>query len=204
MSTFIMIFSGLRQAIATSIGLLAYEFVRKKKIFGFFFCVILACGFHHTAFMLLALYPLYHMNLKRKNLWFVIPVLLIVFVFNAQIFTFATDLLTLFFGEGYDTEVEATGAYTTLVLFAFLAVFAYLIPDEKYMDKETIGLRNILLMAVVLQCFAPVHMLAMRMNYYFIIFIPILIPKILKSAPHRFGDIAWLAKVGMTGFFLIY
>ena len=91
-----------------------------------------------------------------------------------------------------------------LILFALFTIISYILPDDKAIDRETIGLRNFLLFAVLLQCFAPVHYLAMRMNYYFIMFIPILIPKVLKNTKYHFGDVAWLAKIVMNGFFLVY
>ena len=204
MSTFIMLFSGLRQSIAMSIGLIAYEFVRQKKIFKFIFVVLIAWGFHHTAFMLFALYPLYHITFRRKHLWFIVPSIVLVFIFNSQIFLFVTSILTSLFGEKYDGAVDSTGAFTMLILFALFTIISYILPDDKAIDRETIGLRNFLLFAVLLQCFAPVHYLAMRMNYYFIMFIPILIPKVLKNTKYHFGDVAWLAKIVMNGFFLVY
>ena len=204
MSTFVMLFSGLRQAIAISIGLIAYEFVRKKKLLWFLLTVIIAWGFHHTAFMLFLLYPLYHVTLRKRHLWFVVPVIVAVFAFNKQIFSFMTNVLSSLFGEKYDMVVESTGAITMLVLFILLLVLSYILPDDRKIDRETIGLRNYLLLIVLLQCFAPVHSLAMRMNYYFILFVPILIPKILKNTKYHFGDVAWLAKVVMNWFFLVY
>ena len=74
----------------------------------------------------------------------------------------------------------------------------------KEMDKETLALRNMLLFAVLLQCFAPVHVLAMRMNYYFIIFIPMLIPKLLTVVKPNFKDVAGIAKAVLVGFFMVY
>jgi hypothetical protein len=72
------------------------------------------------------------------------------------------------------------------------------------MDKETLGQRNLLLMALMLQCFAPVHVLAMRLNYYFIIFIPVLIPKILKYHKRSLKKLTIASQVVMIGFFVLY
>lgn len=204
MSTFVMLFSGLRQAIAISVGLIAFECVKKKHLFRFLLVALIAFGFHHTGFMVFTFYPLYHAAFKRKHLWFVIPSILLVFIFNKQIFTWATNLLNQLLGDKYLAEIDETGAYTMLLLFILLAVFSYIIPDEKKMDKEMLGLRNFLLAAVLLQCFAPVHTLAMRMNYYFIIFIPILIPKVLNSVKENFKDVAGIAKAVLVVFFLLY
>lgn len=201
MSTFIMMFSGLRQAIAISIGLIAYRCVKKKKLLLFIVFVIIAWGFHHSAFMVFLFYPLYHFSFKKKHLWFVVPVIICVFIFNKQIFMMVTSLID---SDKYSSEISNTGAYTMIILFIMFAFFSYVIPDEKIMDKETLGLRNFLLIAVLLQCFSPIHTIAMRMNYYYIIFIPILIPKIITYAKDELKEIAYFAKVILILFFVSY
>ena len=91
-----------------------------------------------------------------------------------------------------------------LILFAIFAVFAFAIPDETLLDDETIGLRNFLLMAVALQMFAPLHTIAMRMNYYYIIFIPLLLPKIIEARSKTWSQVAIMGRHVMVGFFLVY
>jgi hypothetical protein len=61
-----------------------------------------------------------------------------------------------------------------------------------------------LLAAVVFQCFAPINNLAMRLNYYFIVFIPVLIPKILKNAKKFPNDVVLFIKACFTVFFTAY
>ena len=201
MSTFIMMFSGLRQAIAISIGFIAYRYVKKQKPILFIIFVLIAWGFHHSAFMLFFFYPLYHFSFKKKHLWFVVPIIICVFVFNKQVFMMVTNLID---SDKYSSEISSTGAYTMIILFIVFAFFSYVIPDEKIMDKETLGLRNFLLLAVLLQCFSPIHTIAMRMNYYYIIFIPILIPQIITYAKVELKEIAYLAKVILVLFFVSY
>lgn len=204
MTVFIMLFSGLRQSVALAMGMVAYEYVVRKKPLRFLLFALIAFGFHHSAFIILLYYPLCHFTFKRRHLWFVIPAVLAVFIFNKPIFTFAAQAMNSVFGEKYDGETTETGAYAMLILFAIFTVFAYVLPDEKLMDKETLGQRNLLLMALVLQCFAPVHVLAMRLNYYFIIFIPVLIPKILKYHKRSLKKLTIASQVVMIGFFVLY
>ena len=84
------------------------------------------------------------------------------FLFNEQIFSVLGILLESF--TGYDASITQTGAVTMLLLFAAFAVFAFLTPNDDAIEIETIGLRNFLLLSVVLQMFAPLHTIAMRMN----------------------------------------
>ena len=100
--------------------------------------------------------------------------------------------------------MTSTGAYTMIFLFLLFTIFAFIIPDEKKLDKETIGLRNFLLLALTLQMFAPLHPLAMRMNYYYIIFIPVLIPKIIEARNYQWKKIGIWGRNVMIMFFAIY
>ena len=202
MPNFILLFSGLRQAIAISLGFLAFEFVRNKKMLAFVTIVAIAILFHISAFLLLFMYPLYHAKIRKKHLIFIIPALLIVWVFNRSIFGFLSLILNQF--TDYDTNITETGSVTILILFILLAVFSYVVPEESKMDADTIGMRNFLLLSVAIQMFAPLHNLAMRMNYYYIIFIPLLIPKIIACKSERWSQFAVLGRHVMVAFFLIY
>lgn len=202
MSTFVLIFSGLRQMLAIGIGFIAYEFVRRKKPILFILMVLLAMTFHTSAFMLAFMYPIYHARITKKWLYFVVPGLLIVFIFNEQFFSTLTYIIEKY--TKYEGSITQTGAYTMLLLFAIFAVFAFIIPDEQCIDNETIGLRNFLLFSLVIQMFAPLHMLAMRMNYYYIIFIPLLIPKIIELRSERWEQVAVFGRNIMVVFFFAY
>ncbi len=202
MSTFVMTFSGIRQMLAVCIGFLAYECTRNKKIVPFIVCVIIALTFHTSAFMLVFMYPLYHAKITKKWLFVVVPAIAVIFVFSKPFFS-VIGLLLMQFTE-YDVSVTQTGAYSMLILFVAFAVFAYLIPDEETLDSETIGLRNFLLLSVVLQMFAPLHTIAMRMNYYYIIFIPLLLPKIIEARNTRWAQAAIIGRHVMVVFFLVY
>lgn len=202
MSTFVMMFSGIRQMLSIGIGFIAYEFTRKKKLVHFIIAVISAMSFHISAFMLLFMYPLYHAKITKKWSYVAVPVLFVTFVFNKQIFSVLGSFLEKY--TKYDTSIVQTGAYTMLILFAMFAVFAFIIPDESRIDQETIGLRNFLLFSVAIQMFAPLHTLAMRMNYYYIIFIPLLLPKIIEYKSERWKQIAIASRHIMMAFFLVY
>lgn len=204
MSVFVMMFSGLRQSLAIAFGLIAYKYVREKKPLRFILFSLIALGFHHTGFMIFLYYPLYHLRLQKNQLWFTIPLVGAVFVFNKQIFSFASDIAFSIMGDKYNVEVQETGAYLMIILFALFAIAAFFFPDDEKMDDEMNGLRNFLLMAVLLQCFAPVHTLAMRMNYYFIIFVPIVVPKIFKYSKENIKDVAKIARGVIVAFFVAY
>ncbi len=202
MTNFILLFSGLRQSIAISLGFLAFEFVRSKKIVPFILIVALAMLFHTSAFMLAFMYPLYRVRITRKWLVGIIPAMLILFLFNKPVFTFLGSILERF--TKYDSTITQTGSYTMLVLLAMFAAFSFIIPDEKSLDDDTVGMRNFLLLAVMLQMFAPLHTIAMRMNYYYIAFIPLVIPRIIAHRSVRWNQIAIIARYVFIVYFCLY
>lgn len=202
MSTFVMMFSGIRQMLAIGIGFVAYEYVRKKKWVSFILMVFLAMSFHTSAFILAFMYPLYHARITKKWLYAVIPGLVLMFIFNKQMFLFLGVILERF--THYDTSIVKTGAYTMLILFAIFTVFSFLVPEESCLDKETIGMRNFLLLSLIIQMFAPLHSYAMRMNYYYIIFIPLLLPKIIVCRSKRWTQVAVIGRHVMVVFFALY
>lgn len=202
MSNFVLLFSGLRQAIAISLGFLGFEYVRNKRLLPFLLTTVIAVLFHTSAFMILFMYPLYYAKLSKKSLIIIIPTLLLIWVFNQPIFTLLGVVLSQF--TDYDTSIVETGSVTMLILFIILGVFSYCIPTESELDPDTAGMRNYLVMSIALQLFAPLHTLAMRMNYYYIAFIPLLIPRIIKCRRRRMSQVAIAARHIMFVFFVVY
>lgn len=202
MSTFSMMFSGIRQMLAVGIGLIAYEFVRRRKLIFFIIVVVIAVTIHTSAFMLAFMYPLFYAKITRKWLFVVVPALAVLFVFNKQVFAALGSILESF--TEYEVSQTQTGAFTMLVLLVGFAVVAYLIPNESDLDDETLALRNFLLLTIVIQMFAPLNFWAMRMNFYYLIFVPLLIPRILMRTSVRFGQISVIIRYAMIVFFLVY
>lgn len=200
---FIMLFSGLRQAIAIGLGVPAYYLARRKKLFWFLCIVVLAMQFHQSAFVLLLLYPLLHVKITKKWLWFVVPCMAAILLFHVEIFNFLLQFLGGRYQDRYG-EIESTGAYTMIILFVLFAIYAFIVPSSQKLDGATIGLRNILLLTVCIQFFAPLNSIAMRINYYFLIFLPILIPKIANRCNESDVKIISFSKAVMIVFFLVY
>lgn len=196
---FVMYFSGIRQAIAMSLGIPAWYAARSRKPIRFSLIILLAMQFHTSAFVLVALYFLHTARITTKWLWFVVPCIIAVFVFRNTIF----GLLITLLWKDYQNTPE-TGATTVLLLLILFGVYAYLIPDEHKLDRDTIGLRNILLLTIVIQIFAMLHPLSMRMNYYYLIFIPVLIPKLANRSKKRFAQVAKLSKMVLIVYFAYY
>lgn len=197
---FSMYFSALRQVLAMTFGIPAFYCVKNKKLLWFLVLVGLASLFHRSALIMVMMYPVYHLKINSKRALFLAPVFGFVFAAKGRIFS----LLLRFVGNQYselDGSSELSGGYTVLLLLVIFAVYCFYIPDEEALEEDVCGLRNILLLSVLLQCFAPLHTLAMRMNYYFLQFLPILIPKIAVRSSENNKQLSRLSVWVMCLFF---
>ena len=203
MSTFIMLFSGIRQSLAIAMGMIAYQFVKRKKLIWFLLFAYLALAFHHSGFMVFLMYPMYHAKLRKQHLMFVVPAIALIFIFKVKIFAFLNEILSET-SDKYGSEINDAGAYMSLVLFAIITVFIYVVSTDEEMDEEAFGLRNFLVLTVALQCFASLHPLSMRLNYYYIIFIPMAVGRCLNFKKEKYKEIADLGEIVLCVFFTIY
>ena len=198
-SNFYMFFSGMRQSIAISLGMIAFLFSRKKKLIPFLLIVVLAFLFHRTAMILIFMYPLYHMRIVKKSLVFIIPIMVLIFVFNKPIFDALQGIISDYEGVGN----AETGSFTMLFLLIAFSVFSFIIPNDSELDSDTIGMRNFLLMATVVQMFVPLNIFVMRMGYYYMIFLPLVIPKVIRNTSIRWRQFAIAFHYIFLAFFTI-
>ena len=198
---FQMLFSGLRQAIAMAFVPAAYRCIRERKLLKFFVFVGIASLFHTSAWVMLALYPVYHARISRKSLIWVIPALAALVLFRTQIFLIMYSVMFRVFGME-ETTIAETGATSMLMLFAVILAFSYLFLGKT--DEETSGQRNILILSVAVQSFAMVNRLAMRVNYYYLFFLPLLLPKVIRRIPGKNKWFAQLVEFVCCAYFLFY
>lgn len=201
---FAMYFSGLRQAMAMAFVMPCYYFCKEKKILQFIVIVFVAYLIHKSAVILLVMYPVYNIKIKKKeSLFFIGAIILLVNVFKENIFRFSFLIVDDKY-ERYLEGIHSTGAYAVLLLLIVLLIYSYIIVDEKNIDSNTIGLRNLLILSVLIQIFASIHTIAMRMNYYYLLLIPILIPQIIEKSNSKYRKIVELSILSMCVFFFIY
>ena len=199
-----MIFSGLRQAIAMALVVPAYYATKKKKLIPFILIVLLAMTFHKSAFIIAAIYPVYHMNITRNRAFLIgLPILSVIYIFRNYVFSILLRFMSDDGEENYG-DLTTEGGYTMLILFVLFAVVSYVCASNEKLDRDVIGLRNLLLLSVVLQFFASVNPLAMRMNYYFLLFIPLLIPKIINRTPDKERGIYKAGGMALSMLLLFY
>lgn len=122
-------FSGLRQALALSILLYSYPYLKNKKFWRFVLVVVLASLFHSTALVFLVAYPVYQFKLRIRNL-------LILAVAGTVVTIFASPIAQLYLqltgtDDTYADYLEKSGALSaagiiiTGCIWLFCTIFLY-------------------------------------------------------------------------------
>ena len=199
-SPFTMYFSGIRQAMTMGIGVVAFYFSSKKKLFWFYLTIALSFFIHKTAIALIVLYPLLHLKILKKHLVFVFALSLIILLFGETILKMLLPLL----GNYGKYRIMSTGAYRMILLLFIFVVFCFFIPEEKTASTMFYCLRNVLCLCLVLQCFSRHSFVATRVMYFFGIFVPLAIDKSIACSRKQYKSFSDLASISMIAFFFIY
>lgn len=201
---FEMFFSGLRQSIAIGLAVPAYYFVKAKKKIPFLLTVALACCFHKSAIILLLLYPIYHAHIIKKWLWGVIPIMIFVMLRRDLLMDLVFQLAGDEYSYKYSYLTGSSGQMGLMMLFLLISIYCYVMLDENAAEKEDIGLRNILLLATFIHLFTPLNPTISRINYYFILFIPVAVSRVNNRCNKRLYQFRNIATIVMPVFFVMY
>jgi hypothetical protein len=203
MPCFLMMFSGLRQAIAVSIGVLAYMAMEKKKYVWSVLLILLAGSFHISSYILFLLFPAFFLKIKTKHLFVILPAMVAVYLFRVPLLKMLLRFLPEQYLHSYG-KIEQTGAFGMTVLFMIFFAFSFIVLDESVMEQRYFCIRNILLIATILQFFVPVHGLIQRASYYFLIFVPISLVRVVQAPRKMWQKVSDMAVIVLTCFFFVY
>ncbi|WP_415967649.1 EpsG family protein [Faecalitalea cylindroides] len=201
---FEMFFSGMRQSIAIAVAVPAYYCAKNKNILRFILIICVAMLFHKSSVILFVLYPLMNLKFTKKWLWIIIPSLIIIYFNRDILFQFVLSIAGPEYSYKYSYLTGTSGQVGLLLLFILLLIYSFVILDEKKATPIEIGLRNILLLSVCIQMFAPLNPTISRINYYFILFIPVAITRINNCCKIQWKQIMYIAIVIMPIFFTFY
>lgn len=173
MPSFAMLFSAMRQNTALAICVISILFIEKKQPIKFLLCILFASTMHSTALIFLICYPMYWINLSQKLRFYSLSIIGIIFLFRERLFTMFAWIID------DSAEIVSSDSYGIFLLLCVIYIFAIFFMD--YADVEQNGYANILFIGCVMQTFASVNNLAMRIAEYFMIIIVIFIPKMIYS-----------------------
>ena len=175
---FLMNFSGLRQALAIGITTISIELIKRKKPFWFMVVVLLANTFHGTAWIFLFAYPIYHFRMRKAGSVGTVLLPLAAYVFRYPLFAVLSKLFKP------NAVSDNNGAFTLFLVFWAVYFFAVLFGHER--DEEELGLRNLFLVACICQAMGGIYSTAMRVGYYYMISLAVLLPKVIKNNDYHF------------------
>lgn len=172
-----------RQMIAISICLTAIPYIKKKKLIRYLLICIFASLFHFTAVVMIPLYFLGKIDLKKYKIQFYIAVLII----QAFCFVYARDIIIAmlkifkiysgYVGGKYDVQ---GGTYLNLIflnILLFMGVF-FVVP---HVDKENfLWVIGIALACIIQSCAYQMGIMG-RLVYYYSVFEIALIPLVSEN-----------------------
>lgn len=192
---FFICFSGLRQGIALGISFYAYRFVREKRFWPYLGIVLLACLFHSTAVVSLLVYPACRVFPDRTAQWVSLGVLPVLFTFRSEIWNAIVRI------TGRSIPAVHNGSVALMLLFC--GIYVYMVLFSKG-ARQLEGMVNVQYLACCILIFAEVSNVAQRVGYYFMLYLTLSLPELLRAIRERRGSFAyslhWLAVCG--GFLL--
>ena len=170
---FLTVFSALRQAIAISICAISLLFIKNKKPLVFVILVLLAVTFHSSAILFLVAYPLYHYKPSRTLRMISVVLLPTAYLFRVPLFLILSKLIKD--GAGIDNN----NSITLFLVFTSVYIFSILFVEKT--DDINNGWLNIFWAACFCQALAGLNNIAIRVGYYFMIPLIILLPNIILA-----------------------
>ena len=184
--------NAMRQAMAMSICLFAYEFAKERKLLPFILTVLLAMLYHKTA---MCFFPVYFLPALKNDLgsWaFYIFGLILCLLFIDRIIVGYYEIS----GENYSKTAAADGG-GLFVIMLYLGTFVLAIYKQDIIEQtkaRTYLLATMTGFVAYIARFAGSHILE-RISYYYFYFPVLLIPAIfqeLDEREHRFIKLFFL------------
>ena len=194
------VMTGMRQAIAMSLCLLAINYVQKRKIIPFILLVLLATQFHHSAYIFLPMYFLGTRRVDALNMLITIGVTIATYFSYERLLNIANEMLD------YDYGVEETGNGGIFFVILLIILVLALMTKSKWMKdiKERV-IMNTGVLAVVIWVFRLIGRTAERPSMYFLNAIPVVLSESIDSVEDRQDRLLWeLGAIALTFAFFAY
>lgn len=171
--------NGMRQGIAMSICLIAFDFAKNKKFIPFLITVLFAMLFHKSAIFYLIVYFLFLFKPKFSHIMFFLGLLSLFIIFS-------NNLISIFdyvVGKDYaDSENVESGGIVTVLIYLLVIIFTLItIKDLKNNNIIfTLLLISIIGLVTYLFRYFSIHIIE-RLSYYFFYSIIILLPSAINK-----------------------
>lgn len=154
---------GLRQAIAMSICLFAYEQCKKKHFFKFALLVAIACLFHASALVFILVYFLSKFKLNTIQM----GTFAILTFIGMQLLPYAFNILNVAMNENYDmNSASESGGVVAILISAVIILFGLLFKDMTD-EHYALFVYSAIVAAVAMLLRNSVNGIAERISHYF-------------------------------------
>ena len=176
--------TGLRQAIAWSIVMLSYEFIKDKKLIRFIATVCIASLFHSSAILFIVAYPLANIREIGRFSLIVGAGLYLNFATDNLILKLLVKLPLLQQYESYIYREEfATTGMTMLIIYFSILLFTLFMKKSFLKKTDNANLMfNLSLIGFAITTLGYDYANIFRIGYYFIFPIVLLLPSVIKSS----------------------
>lgn len=178
---FFMSMNFVRQAVALSLVMLAWHFIKKKKFIPFLIIILFASLFHQTVLIMIPIYFIIKMKVGLKEL-IVYAYFLLWFYISSTGFI---NILTTFFHEEYSGSIFITEGISFIysIFPVAVTIIAFLLSKSSSINltNENKYLINLSLITAIFSITSSKHSIIERLSFYTLIFIIILVPIIYKS-----------------------
>jgi hypothetical protein len=169
--------AGLRQVLAMSICLLAYEAIRKKRLIHFIIIIGVAFLFHKTAIIFLPAYPIARFQWKRNYILLALASFGVFIIFYQELYTFIAQLVGY---ENYAVVSSSHGEIFTVILLA-IGVLGLIYKDRLIrLDSSNLMFLNLHFALILLWLFRFVIGMVERPSFYYLYATIILLDKIFS------------------------
>ena len=164
LGTYNFALTGLRQALAMSICLLAVELVSKRKLIPFLLCIFLASLFHKSAWIFLIVYPLVYLK-KYDWMFFVYAIIAGFFILG---FSFFQELFNSFLGYDYNIEETGNGGIFVLLIIIFFVYSFYMLYDNQEEKRRNLISVHLSILTIIFWLLRLISRTAERISFYYI------------------------------------
>ncbi len=181
---FFMTMNFIRQAVALSLVMLSWHFIKKKQFFKFLVIILFASLFHQTVLIMIPIYFLVKMKIRPQGMIIYAYFLLIFYISSTDLI----NILTKFLHEEYNRSIFVTEGISLVyaLLPTAIAIIAFLL--SKYtinMNDENKYLINMTIITGLFFITAIRHGIIERLSYYTLIFTILLVPEIYLSIKEK-------------------
>ncbi len=197
--------AGLRQALAMSVCLFAYESARKRKAIPFLLLVGAAFFLHKSALFFLPAFFVGQVPWKKKYHLLILTAYAIVGIFFQRLYAWITDWMN------YDYSIESTGNGGIFLLILLVIAFLGVVYRQRLMDAnpDSLFFLNMHFAVILLWIFRMFTRTAERPTFYYLYASVILLDRILslkseKDEEERTRKLLVLLSVLLFGVFFLY